>query len=102
MPSVYSRIHQLTTNRGRPPGRYPVAKSTFERWVAVGIAPAPEKLGPNIRAWSNEVLDKWDAQRAAGVAVSFKPPAINPNATKISTRPDAKRPGRPRKMKVGE
>ena len=36
------------------PALVPVAKSTWWKWVAAGIAPAPVRLGPRAVAWRSE------------------------------------------------
>ncbi len=97
----YFRISQIVSSPGRAPGRYPISKAAFLRWVRNGDAPAGIKLGPGVTAWSDEQLDAWDAQKAAhsgGPAKSIAAPVVNKNPCPPSRRPDAKRPGRPRKI----
>ena len=36
------------------PALVPVAKSTWWKWVASGIAPAPVRIGPRAVAWRSE------------------------------------------------
>jgi predicted DNA-binding transcriptional regulator AlpA len=59
------RINELTTSKERR-GRYPISPATWWRWVADGKAPKGFKLGPNTTVWSENTLDKWDADKAAG------------------------------------
>jgi hypothetical protein len=71
----YLRIRELATipPRGGKPGRqgrYPVAPATIWRWVKRKEFPAPESLGPQTTAWRVDVLDKWDADRAAKTATT--------------------------------
>jgi len=98
----YFRESQIVSTPGRPRGRYPISKATWLRWVRNGDAPKPIKLGPGVTAWSDEQLDAWDAQKAAQSGAPAKPttaqpPTVNKNPCPPSVRPDAKRPGRPRK-----
>ena len=106
MVNRYFRESQIVSTPGRPRGRYPISKATWLRWVRLGIAPRPIKLGPGVSAWSDEQLDAFDTQRAAqsGAPATDKPsttvpaPAVSRNPCSPSRRPDAKRPGRPRKV----
>lgn len=96
----YFRESQITSKPGRP-GRYPFTKGTWRRWIRHGDAPAGVMLGPGVRAWSDEELDAWDAQKAAQSGAPAKPTtaqAINRNPCPPSRRPDARKPGRPRKI----
>jgi predicted DNA-binding transcriptional regulator AlpA len=75
MQPKYLRIRELATTpmKGNKPGRqgrYPVSKATWWRWVKEGKAPPPELLGPQTTAWRVDVLDKWDADRAAKTATT--------------------------------
>ena len=99
----YFRLSQIVSSPGRAPGRYPISKAAFLRWVRNGDAPAGIKLGPGVTAWSDEQLDAWDAQKAAQSGAPVKPtsaPAANKNPCPPSRRPDARKPGRPRKVKL--
>jgi hypothetical protein len=100
MPSKFYRESQITSKPGRQ-GRYPFTKGTWRRYIRNGDAPAGVLLGPGVRAWSGEELDAWDAQKANPSGELAKPtatPAVNKNPCPPSQRPDAKRPGRPRKF----
>ena len=94
MSARFYRESQLTTGPGRPQGRYPISKGTWRRWIRNGEAPAGVMLGPGVRVWSDEELDAWDAQKANPTDT----PAVNKNPCPPTRRPDAKRPGRPRKF----
>lgn len=92
---AFSRIYQITSNPGRPPGRYPFSKSTWLRYVQEGKAPAAVKFGPNITAWSNADLDAWDKQITNGLQVQAIMPTAKSCGNK-STDPTRRKPGRPR------
>lgn len=47
------------------PGIIPVARSTFWKWVAEGIAPRPCRLGPRTTAWRCEDINKFITEREA-------------------------------------
>lgn len=101
----YFRISQIVSSPGRVAGRYPISKAAFLRWVRNGDAPAGIKLGPGVTAWSDEQLDAWDTQKAAQSGAPAKPtaaPVVNKNPCPPSRRPDARKPGRPRKVKAHE
>jgi prophage regulatory protein len=71
----YLRVEALATtppqdNKPGRQGRYPVSKATWWRWVKEGKAPPGERLGPQTTAWRVDVLDKWDADRAAKTATN--------------------------------
>jgi predicted DNA-binding transcriptional regulator AlpA len=61
----FARLSEIVSTKDRP-GRYPCSAATWWRWVAVGLAPAPIKLGPNTTVWDLDQLDAWDAQKAGG------------------------------------
>lgn len=106
MSTRFYRESQLTTSPGRPPGRYPISKGTWRRWIRSGDAPAPIKLGPGVSVWSEAQLDEFDAQRASpsdsltSLETENQRPAPNKSPCAPSVRPDAKRPGRPRKFQA--
>lgn len=104
MSTRFYRESQLTTSPGRPPGRYPISKGTWRRWIRSGDAPAPIKLGPGVSVWSEVQLEEFDAQRAAQADALDNPEKLRPAPGKSpcppSTRTDAKRPGRPRKIET--
>lgn len=100
MSTRFYRESQITSQPGRP-GRYPFSKGTWRRWIRSGDAPAPIKLGPGVSVWSEAQLDEFEAQRAAkanGPTGLKLLPEPNKNPCPPSARPDAKRPGRPRKL----
>ena len=101
MSTKFFRENQITSQPGRP-GLYPFSKATWRRWIRSGDAPAPIKLGPGVAVWSETQLEEFEARRAGladGLGRKF-PPALRKNPCPPTTRPDAKRPGRPRKVSI--
>jgi len=48
--------------------RYGVARSTWWRWLAEGVIPAPVKIGPAATRWRLADLERWEQARAGEVA----------------------------------
>lgn len=102
MATRFFRESQITSKPGAP-GRYPISKGTWRRWIRGSVAPEPIKLSPGVSVWSEEVLDAFDAKMTAMSAAATPataPSALTPRRNPVAptTRPDAKRPGRPRKF----
>ena len=59
----FLKVNQIASRPGNP-GRYPISLATWWRWVRLGHAPKPIKLGQNVTVWSIEQLDAWDSKQA--------------------------------------
>lgn len=64
MQTRYIRPRDLASTKTKA-GRWPVTTSTLWRWVALGVLPAPVKLGPQVAAWPLEVIEAYEAAQAA-------------------------------------
>ena len=80
-----------------------VSKGTIWRMAAAGQLPKSFKLSPAQTVWDAQEIEDWlEAKKVARFAPAA-PAAVTPmqrgsNPVAVSTRPDAKRPGRPRKQ----
>ena len=83
-----------------------VSKGTVWRMNAAGQLPKSFKLTPAQTVWDKAEIDRWlEAKKAArftapapaAPAAPAAPVQRGRNPVATSTRPDAKRPGRPRK-----
>jgi predicted DNA-binding transcriptional regulator AlpA len=45
--------------------RYNVSRVTLHRYVSEGLFPEPLRIGPKIKAWTDEMLDAHDARLEA-------------------------------------
>lgn len=48
--------------------RLGIARATLENWVRSGRFPHPVVIGPGVRAWRQDVLKRWLAERERAVA----------------------------------
>jgi Prophage CP4-57 regulatory protein (AlpA) len=61
--------------------------------------PKPFKIGGNTTVWDADEVEAWICDQKAGKPSAIaSPPPAGRNPVKISTRPNAIRPGRPRKV----
>jgi len=93
MSQRFYRPGQLVNRPGHPPGLLPISTNSLWRWVRDGKFPQPFKLGEQTTVFDADEVDRWlKAQK------DIKPTGRSPVA--VTARPDAKRPGRPRKVEV--
>lgn len=81
------------------------SKSTVWRDSAAGQMPKPFKLSPGQTVWDAQEIEDWyEAKKAARFIAPVVPTPIvliqrGRNPVAASSRPDAKRPGRPKNAK---
>ena len=86
-----------------------VSVATIWRMEAAGLLPKSFKLTAQQTVWDAKEIDDWlEAKKAARFETVAPATAIasitvkrGRNPVAVSTRPDAKRPGRPRKVSQG-
>lgn len=68
--------------------RLDISRSTLLRWVAAGWFPAPHRLGPRVRPWSEADVNLWFSRLERGIlpTANLKEPDGLPNAPAPSPR----------------
>jgi predicted DNA-binding transcriptional regulator AlpA len=84
---------------------FEVSEGTVWRLAAAGTIPAPIKISPGVTRWDALEIGRFlESKKRARLDASatFPAPSARPGRNPVppSIRPDAKRPGRPRKIEV--